>query len=163
MKTIPVGRDAFALVDDADYERLAAHRWQLHPGGYAMRKDGKRTVYMHREVMDAPGGVEVDHRNLDKRDNRRENLRFATRLEQARNRPRARYRAGMEPASQFRGVTKRTDRQKKWRADLYIGRHGVVFLGYYATEEEAARAYDAEAIRRFGADVRTNLPQDGAA
>lgn len=70
------------VVDDVDFDAVAKHRWRLHNQGYAYRKTcrGGRTVtlLMHREIMGAGKGMEVDHTNGCKMDNRRENLSVIT-------------------------------------------------------------------------------------
>lgn len=77
MKTIIV-EGQICLVDDADFEAVSKHRWRLHHQGYAYRKTSRAgrtvTLLMHREIMAAPKGLEVDHANGCKTDNRRENL-----------------------------------------------------------------------------------------
>jgi hypothetical protein len=73
--------DAVALVDDADYDRLARFGWRLVPSGYVVRRErhrgGRRVFYLHREVVGATHGdlLRVEHINGDKLDNRRANLR----------------------------------------------------------------------------------------
>lgn len=66
------------LVSDEDFDAVSKHRWRVHAQGYAFRKTcrGGRsvTLLMHREIMRAPKGTEVDHSNGCKMDNRRENL-----------------------------------------------------------------------------------------
>ena len=85
MKQIPLTQGRSAIVDDADYEALTAHSWCLSNCSgicYAVRgykAGGKHhTVLMHREIMDAPEGMLVDHINGGGLDNRRCNLRLAT-------------------------------------------------------------------------------------
>ena len=95
MKEIPLTQGKVALVDDADYPALSAHKWyylQAKPGfGYAVRKVGlggrlQRLVYLHREILAADAtGLWVDHRNGDTLDNTRANIRLCTPLENARN------------------------------------------------------------------------------
>lgn len=78
------GRVAWALVSEEDYERVSALKWSFAGRGYVRaagpRRRGEKfqTIYMHRLVMDAADGMQVDHRNGDKLDNRRENLREVT-------------------------------------------------------------------------------------
>lgn len=154
MKAILVGlKGHVALVDDDVFYEIAAYSWTLHPGGYAIRHAFGTTIYMHREILAAPRGKEVDHRNLDKLDNRRENLRLATRRQQVRNLPR--QQRGTEPkSSQYRGVWREG---RRWRAMLRDDGEGMV-LGSFKTEREAALAYDAAIVYRFGPDVRLNIP-----
>lgn len=98
MKLIPLANNrGYAAVDDTDYAALVKYRWHLHRSGgdnsgkgYAARGErrGKRVVVvrMHRQIVDAPMGMEVDHINGDRLDNRRENLRVTSKLENLRNR-----------------------------------------------------------------------------
>jgi hypothetical protein len=47
--------------------------------------------------------------------------------------------------------------KRPWKA--YMRQHGqYVGLGYFATKEEAGRAYDSEARRFFGPDTYLNFP-----
>lgn len=57
-------------------------------------------------------------------------------------------------SSRFRGVCYRAS-ENKWRAALEVGGKGVS-LGRHATEEDAARAYNAGAIKYFGERARLN-------
>jgi len=71
-----------ALVDDEDYERLSQYRWHQGAKGYvesSFRVQGKTTtIRMHRLILDAPKGMEIDHWNRNKLDNQRSNLRVVT-------------------------------------------------------------------------------------
>lgn len=142
-----------ALVDDADYEYLSQFRWHFNKRGYAQRNtwDGKRAsqLSMHREIMHAPSGVQVDHINLDKLDNRRTNLRFATGTQQRANTPLRRNNT-----SGFKGVSWDKDR-RKWQATIRCNDKRY-HLGRFDAIEEAAAAYDAAAIHFFGEFARTN-------
>src|SRR5262245_59477244 len=94
MQMIPLtgkyANGAVCLVDDDIYEIIKGVKWRLNEKGYAVRStelDGKMTVIkLHRFIMDAPPRQEVDHRDGNKLDCRRENLRFATHDENNRNR-----------------------------------------------------------------------------
>lgn len=135
MKTIPLrARDgsirAHALVDDEDYERLALRRWSLSAQGYAVRgesRDGKKaTVLMHRELTGTVDG-EVDHANRNRLDNRRENLRPATRAQNGQN-----MTAG-RGISKHRGVGWNAARGK------WVAYASGKYLGIFMTEEHAAQ------------------------
>lgn len=148
---IPLKDGRFARVSAEDAERVAALRWHAAQGRYAgsgNHKDGS-FVSMHRFILDCPPGLEPDHINGDPLDNRRGNLRCASRAENAMNRgPSAVNTSG------FRGVYPRHV-NGKWAAKLKR-RH----LGYFATKEEAARAYDAAAREMFGEFAYLNFPED---
>lgn len=133
----------------------AGLRDRLRPScteGYAVLRGG---TLLHRAVMERildgpiPRGREVDHRNLNRLDNRRSNLRMATRQQNSAN-------CSRKSASRFRGVT--WDKARgKWAAGVKIDyvRHN---LGRFDNEEDAARAYDAAARVAFGEFARLNFP-----
>lgn len=160
MREIQLTQGQVALVDDKDFEELSRHRWQAkwNPCSktfYAKRTiylpDGRRTtVWMHREILGLTDpGVEVDHRDHDGLNNRRENLRACTEWQNQQNR-----RKGAACSSRFKGVYwfKRTG---KWRAQIKSGK--VIHVGYFASEEDAARAYDAASRKAFGEFALTNF------
>src|SRR5688572_14268873 len=83
---IPLTRGYVALVDSGDVASVAPYRWHVdlrirggQPFGYAASIQGGRKVYMHRLILGAPRGMDVDHENRDGLDNRRCNIRVATR------------------------------------------------------------------------------------
>ncbi len=143
-RTIPLSRGQTALVDTEDYERLNRWSWfadwnPLLKGFYAKRTikiDGKKhSVYMHREIMRAPKGIEVDHRVPHTTlDNRKQNLRLCTHAENGRNQG-----IPSHNTSGFKGV--HLDRSRgKWVAQIKIHRKNK-HLGRFATAEEAYSAY----------------------
>lgn len=167
MQTVPLHGQApagrVALVDDEDYELVRAYRWYIKEVARGDRvriqsyaaantwREGRRTrIMMHRLIT---GYLLVDHINHNGLDNRRANLRPATASQNGAN---ARPRAG--GTSQFKGVCWRP-RYGKWQAR--IGRAGRN-LGSFATEEEAARAYDAAARELWGEFARLNFPPEEA-
>lgn len=155
MNTIPVDSQ-FALVDDEDYVRLAAHRWHLQHG-YAARKiltiNGKKTTrYMHAEVLRVAKGRRVDHINLTRLDNRRANLRDITHAENIMHRERT---IREEFSSRFRGVAfHRVTRT----GPRYIVQYKKSYLGVTKTEEDGAALYDLAALLDLGIDAQLNFP-----
>lgn len=168
-KTIPLTAGRVAVVDDADYEWLSRWKWWFSPGvkikdeGYAARKttmvNGKRTtIAMHRQIMGAKPGEQVDHVNGDKLDNRRANLRPATRSQNGSNRIKFRGRKeGGAYTSRFKGVSWNR-RYGKWYAHIGINRKRF-HLGRFDDEIEAAKAYDAKAIELHGKYALLNFPR----
>src|SRR4051812_204373 len=90
VREIPLTQGYVALIDDEDYERVAARKWHVTNTGkstpYAgtMVRRGKR-IRLHRFLLDAPAGLLVDHRNRNGLDCRRENLRLATHAQNQSN------------------------------------------------------------------------------
>lgn len=161
MKKIPLTQGKFALVDDGDFERVSAFKW-CFCNGYATRKqhiryDGKKRirkmVYMHRFIMETQDGLETDHRNRDKLDNRKENLRICTRNENGRNRT----ARGENNKSGYKGVSW-SNPNRKWRVYIKVNNNNM-YLGYFNDIIEAAKAYDIAAKKYHGdyANMNFNL------
>jgi len=74
MKKIKITKNKFAIVDDEDYEKVSKNKWSYSSNGYVVR--GKPQISLHRFVMHAKKGQQIDHKNRNKLDNRKENLRF---------------------------------------------------------------------------------------
>jgi hypothetical protein len=133
-------------VDAEDLPRLVGHTWGVNrAGGYAQTGIGKVIVRMHRLIMDAPQGVQVDHINGNKLDNTKANLRLCTRSQNGANKP-VQDRHGRP----YKGVYAWG---KRWKA-VVAGKH----VGLFRTPEEAAMAYDRAALERWGEFAATNFP-----
>jgi len=143
--TIPVEPNAHAIVDAADYGFLARRTWRLAKGYATTRINGK-LVFMHRHILKPGEGELVDHRNGDKLDNRRSNIRVCNSQDNARN------RFAVTGKSRFKGV--RNDRGI-WRAQIKIDQV-TIHLGCFDTELSAAKAYDKAALLHFGEFAKTN-------
>jgi hypothetical protein len=152
VKTIAIGDGYYAYVDAADYEWLSQWTWTFH-SGYAVRYEKKKQIYMHREIMRPPPGMIVDHKNRNKLDNTRENLRVCTHKENARNRCKPHG-----SASRFIGVGYDRKRQR-WYASLYADSKPI-WLGYFDDELQAARGYDHRAVELLGEQARLNFPEE---
>lgn len=149
MKKIELTRGKVALVDDCDFEFLKQFRWFYATNGYAVRNEKDTQVYMHRVVKMTPRGKETDHINGNKLDNRRENLRECSGAENRWNKG-----AHRDSASGYKGVFfyKKTG---KWEVQIMAkGRRH--HLGYFIEKIEAAKAYNAAAIRLHGDFVKLN-------
>lgn len=161
---IPLGNDRYALISKED-EDLARLNWYAHEGGkgdvkyhYAARRfhvgGGARerewlhTVVMERILERALESSELaDHINGDKLDNRRDNLRVASRTQNEANKKK-RVWTKTPTSSQYKGVTFMKDRNR-WRAS--IQKDGKqLFLGTFKDEIEAAKAYNKAAVEVYG-------------
>lgn len=148
-RLIPLTKGQIAIVDIEDYERFCRFAWHAlwNPRGktfYASRKDSaNKSHYMHREIMMAPVGVLVDHRDHNGLNNRRYNLRLASHSQNQFN-----HRTHAVNSSGTKGVHFVASRNK-WAA--YISAEGEhLFLGRYHSKREARRAYLKAAIILHG-------------
>lgn len=127
MKRIKLTQGKYALVDDADFEWLNQWKWyamNLHGFWYAATWIQKN-VYMHRLILDAPKGKDVDHINHDTLNNQRQNIRVCTHQQNTQN-------------HLCQGVffDKNGQRRKRWLA--HIGLNGKqIKLGRFKTKKEA--------------------------
>lgn len=142
---IPLTQGKVAIIDDADWHVVAAHKWcnvksRTVDRSYAATKLNGKRVWMHCLLT---GYSMTDHRDGDGLNNRRYNLRPCTNAQNCRNR-----RKPSGGTSRFKGVC--WNRQKdKWTAQIRMDKR-TRHLGTFSTEEEAAAAYRAAATQLFG-------------
>lgn len=154
MKKIPLTQNKFALVDDEDYDFLMQWKWHCTGKGYAARnlnsgsRHGRKTMLMHRAILKC-GSSHVDHRDLDRLNNQKRNLRPAT---FAQNR--ANSTAMKNSISGIKGVHWHS-RIKKWMARIGGGETRK-HLGYFKDKKDAAIAYNNAAVKKYGEFARLN-------
>lgn len=139
----------YAKKDKKDGSFVAA-RSEYDPDLYIKQGDNhNRTVLMHRQIAAKMGLRNVDHKNMDRLDNRRENLRPCTQSQNLANSKKRPHNT-----SGFKGVNWHTG-TKAWAARIGV-ENKRIFLGYFNTAEEAAKAYDTAAKKYFGEFSRLN-------
>jgi len=159
MQKIPLTKNKFAIVDDKDYAYLKCYKWTYHNAGYAFRlinnlKGGRKPLYMHREIMDAPIRLQVDHISGDGLDNRHSNLRLCTAKGNARNSKRHKSNT-----SGYKGVVY-NKRDKGWLSQIIV--NGKKYYGgLFGSKVAAAKSYDLLASKHFGEFANLNFKKDG--
>lgn len=140
MAEIILTNGKIALVDEEDFVRLNKYRWYQSSNGYAHAHINKKAVYMHRLVLNLEGKMDTDHINHNKLDNRKENLRVATKSQNAANQLKCKGRT----SSKHKGVSWNKE-NKKWEVHCK-----AQYLGKYTYETDAAKIYDEAAKQAFG-------------
>ena len=142
-----------ALIDTADVELVAGRGWshnKVDGTTYVCSYQfggGKRT-YLHRFLVQAPRGWTVDHADLDGLNNRRGNLRVASKAENGANRG-----APQNNTSGAKGVIRYARNRNLYVAQIGGGRKHK-HLGIFDSREAAQAAYFAAAIKQYGQFAR---------
>lgn len=161
MKILKNNKNYKCIVDDEDYERYKDYNWSVNDyynkGPYFVRikqiNNKKESIRLHRLIMNAKKGEEVDHIDGNTLDNRKCNLRICTPKENSRNRKRQKNNT-----TGYVGVlfVNRKYLIRQFRARIKVDGK-IKHLGYFKTREEAALAYNIAAVIYFGEFARLNI------
>lgn len=157
MREIKLTQGKIAIVDDEDFERLNQFKWFAYKNQsgtwYAGRNskiiNGKRfTIRIHREIMNALAGVQVDHVNGDGLFNCKENLRLCTHQQNGFNKinPDKDNKLGIKGVYRAKG-------NKKCHVQIRISGKKI-HLGYFNLPDEADQAYCKAEVKYFGEFAR---------
>lgn len=158
-KLIPLTQGKFAIVDAEDYDQFSQDKWfakRRRGWVYAARTTSRstpqrRTVWMHREIINASKGMMCDHKDHNGLNNSKSNLRLCTNSQNQQNqKPRT------TGTSKYKGVN--WHKNNKWQARIgFNGRR--IYLGLFDNQIDAAVAYDRKAVELFGEFACLNFPQ----
>lgn len=154
--------DEHALVDDDDFEWALKYTWRKQ-GNYVCRdkrigprkKNKKILLYLHKEIYKRHNTLTkkcVDHIDGDTLNNKKVNLREATRAENNRNR-----RNYKKTSSKYKGVSY-NNQLKKYTAYICYNKK-TKHLGCFEDEVLAAKTYDKEAKKLFKEFAHINFPE----
>ncbi len=144
--------NTFTMVDDEDFEFLNQRKWALHlcrGKSYAVRsqwvpsKKKLAALRIHRELLKAPVGMQVDYIDGNGLNNQKSNLRVCTNQENCRNR-----RPYSNGTSKYKGVHWHK-KDCKWHARIVTGTRRIQ-IGSFTSEIEAAKAYNEDSKKLFG-------------
>ncbi len=162
-KDVVTATSKVALIDDEDYVPVCIYNWfaiyeQNAQSWYAVANERQldgtyKRIRMHRLILSAEDYEQVDHRNHDGLDNRKENLRIVTNSQNGMNR-----RLTSANTSGYKGVCFDKN-HRQYRA--YIRKDGKrKYLGSFHSAVIAACAYDEAAKEMFGEYAYLNFPDE---
>lgn len=148
MARLQLLRGEVALLDDEDLAKVTElskgkHNWYLSTVGYPVILAGRgKTIYLHRLIMGAPKGKQVDHINGDKLDNRKSNLRICDQKQNVRNKRVVKSKSG------HLGVYW-SNQNKKWNAQIGLDGKSTS-LGFFDDINDAIKARQKAEKAYFG-------------
>ena len=137
--------------DEEDFPLLDGRTWHEDGNGYFTASlGGNKKIHAHQLLIDCPEGLVIDHRDLDKTNNRRSNLRVITQAENARNM----VKRGTRNSSKYLGVS---EQKRLFGPSKYKVAFRMKYVGLFDSEIEAAIAADKVAIDELGPNIETNF------
>jgi len=149
------------LIDDDLFPKISQLAWHVMKVGYAVHtawiRQRRQKLLMHRyifelEGVDIPSGMQIDHHNRNRLDNRFQNLRIVT-ISQQRANSSHRNKTG------YNGVSYWTDGKYEYYRGAITKDHKCYITRYVETPEEAARLRDELAKQLFGEFAIQNFPK----
>lgn len=151
MQRIPLRPDIYAVIDDTDFESVSSKKWRLSTQGYAVT--GSAALPLQNFIMKPECKLWVDHKDGNKLDCRRKNLRVCTKRQNCFG-----FRKkSAGKTSQFRGVSW-SKLRNKWSAQTWEN-DTKKHLGLFEIETDAARAYDKRVTEIYGKFAHLNFPK----
>lgn len=148
------GNGKFAIVDKSDFGWLNKFKWFVDSDGYPRKRNGYGHISMHTLLLPPQKGMIIDHRNQNKLDNRKENLRLVTHFQSTLNRGKFKNNK-----SGYRGVCW-SKKNKNWTAQ--VGPKGAPdrYIGTFTDVIEAAKAADKKSKQLYGDFAQLNFKDE---
>ncbi len=160
------GAKVGVIIDREYADRFDLHTWTASDNGkgrvYVHRNvwNGKEKkqekIYLHTFIVNPPANKVVDHINGNPLDNRKSNLRVATRGQNNMNRGANRTHRGKFTTSPYKGVSW-DKRRSKWVSNIGHN-YKLIYLGSFDVPEDAARAYDVKSQELHEEFAYQNFP-----
>jgi len=145
---------AETIIDSKDVNRVSKYKWSLLDSHKYIYVYNSNVGLLHHLILGSPPkGYEVDHKSRDTLDNRKQNLRFATRGQNNANSYQV-MKSGKPTSSIYKGVYRDKSRNK-WCVEITMNRKKI-YRKRFDSENDAAKQYDVEAIKLFGEFALTN-------
>ncbi len=141
MKKIKI-KDGLILVDTKDFKLVSNYKWSRTRDGYVIRIENKKSILLHRFLLQPSKNQYIDHINHNKLDNRLKNIRICTQSQNCMNRKKSNTNT-----SGIVGVGWIAEKNE-WRASLTL-KGKFINLGYFKNKKDAIRARQQAEIKYF--------------
>jgi hypothetical protein len=128
-------------IDKEDLEKVKNYKWGSDCHGYA--RNVKNKLFLHHLILGRKKEYDIDHKNHDILDNRKQNLRFTTHSQNIMN-----QRLRSNNLSGYPGIIWHK-KAKKWMADIMIN-YKKIYLGLFETKQDAINIRKQAEIKYFG-------------
>lgn len=135
------------LINEIDFNLIKKHKWHIGNKGYAMTRHNNKLVLMHRMIMKPKDKEDIDHRNRNRLDNRRENLRIATKIINARN-----TKIRSDNKSGTVGVWYNKFRNK-WSSYITVDKNRII-LGRFKNKQDAIKVRKEAELKYWGEIIK---------
>lgn len=144
------------FIDGEDFEKIKNYKWFAHfdktiNNYYVRSKKQNKYIPIHRYIMDCPKGMVVDHIDGNPLNNCRSNLRICTPQQNAMNKKPYKNKI----STKYKGVYTVTGCKNKWQAQINHNKK-YLYLGTFDSQEKAAEAYNAAALKYYGEFAHLN-------
>lgn len=157
MVIVPLTQGRVTIIDDEDENRVSQYKWCAYKHKdkntwYATHnfKTIEGTFYgqdLHRFIMNAKPGIQIDHKDGNGLNNQKSNLRFCNNTENHQNQKKSKTYNGKPTTSIHKGVVW-YKKEKRFRSRISIDGKRI-HLGWFKNEIEAAKSYDKAATEHF--------------
>jgi hypothetical protein len=139
---------AEAIIDAEDYDKVKNYKWYFKDNTRVHCKS--KGLYLHHAIIGKPEkGFEVDHRNMDGKNNKKGNLRVVKRPQNVWN-----TRLSSRNITGYKGISLHKY-SGLWHVRITANKK-IISIGYFKDKDKAVEAYDEAANKYHGEFARTN-------
>jgi len=139
--------ELYFIIDNEDFDFVSKHKWKLFDGYAVIAESNNEIARLHRLLLCSSDNEDliVDHKNRKRLDNRRKNLRIATRSQNMCNRSKPKW---SNATSNFKGV-RYLSKNKYWQVRLQVDKKQLL-VGHFTSEVASANMYNHYAKKLHG-------------